>query len=470
MIVTIARKEFTEMIRDGRYAWAAGIVFTLLVVSLLAGWRHYAEVSRQHAAAQAAQRQMWLAQGEKHPHAAAHYGVFAFKPRQPLSAVDRGLDPYLGVAQFLEAHRQHPTEYRPADDATPAQKFGELTAAATLQILLPLLIILLAYPSFAGEREQRTLRQLLSLGVARRRLACGKALGVAAPLFVLLVPAAAVGVTAMALFAGAGSVWLSLPRMTVMAAGYVAYFAVFVCLALAVSAKAASSRQALILLLGFWFLNSLVASRVASDLAKAMHPAPTAMEIEAAIETGYKQLPRWEERVAVVKQRLLAQHGVASEKDLPVLPGAVALYEEEQDDTRLYETHFNRLDEAYRKQERVYRMSAVAAPLLAVQSLSMGLAGADYAQHRHFTEATENYRRLLVNTLNQDIVDRGNTEQAWTYKAGTGLWERIPPFTYEAPGLGWVLRNHLPSVALLALWLVLSVVIALFAVVRVRVE
>lgn len=105
-----------------------------------------------------------------------------------------------------------------------------------------------------------------------------------------------------------------------------------------------------------------------------------------------------------------------------------------------------------------------------MQSLSMGLAGADYAQHRHFTEAAENYRRRLVNTLNQDIVDRGNTEQAWTYKAGIALWERIPPFTYEAPGLGWVLRNHRSSGALLALWLAAAVVVTLFAVVRVRVD
>jgi len=470
MIVTIARKEFKEMVRDGRYIWAVGIVFVLLVASLFAGWRHYAEISRQHVAAQESQRQMWLAQGEKHPHAAAHYGVFAFKPKLPLSAVDRGLEPYLGVARFLEAHRQNPVEFRPAADAAPTQKFGELTAASTLQILAPLLIILLAYSSFAGEREQRTLRQLLSLGVASRRLAFGKALGVAAPLFFLLVPATIIGVIAMALYAGAGSLLMSAPRMLAMMAGYVVYFAVFICLALAVSARARSSRQALMILLGFWFLNSLVAPRVASDVAVALRPAPSATEFEAAIEVDYKQLPQWEERVAAVTRRLLAQYGVTTEKELPVLPSAVALDEEEQDTSRLYETQFNRLNETYLNQSRVYQAAACAAPMLAVQSLSMGLSGADYAQHSHFADAAERYRRQLVNTLNQDIVNHGNTEEAWKYKAGVGLWERIPPFSYEAPDLGWVLKNHLSSAALLALWLVAVAVVMAMVVARVKID
>ena len=35
MIARIARKEFTETVRDGGVRWAAGIVFTLLAVALV---------------------------------------------------------------------------------------------------------------------------------------------------------------------------------------------------------------------------------------------------------------------------------------------------------------------------------------------------------------------------------------------------------------------------------------------------
>ena len=67
------------------------------------------------------------------------------------------------------------------------QRFGELTAAAVLQLLLPLLIILLGFSTFAGERESGTLRQVLSLGVDRHDLALG----------LLLVPAVLLGAAAL---------------------------------------------------------------------------------------------------------------------------------------------------------------------------------------------------------------------------------------------------------------------------------
>ena len=96
-------------------------------MSLAAGWRHYADVSRQHATAQAATRAQWLQQPKKNPHSAAHYGVYAFKPKSQLAMVDTGIDPYVGVAVWLEAHKQNEFKYRPAQDRTAVQRFGEMT-------------------------------------------------------------------------------------------------------------------------------------------------------------------------------------------------------------------------------------------------------------------------------------------------------------------------------------------------------
>lgn len=41
MIRKIAYKEFTEMIRDGRFRWAAIVIFFLLIASLALGWKHW---------------------------------------------------------------------------------------------------------------------------------------------------------------------------------------------------------------------------------------------------------------------------------------------------------------------------------------------------------------------------------------------------------------------------------------------
>jgi hypothetical protein len=104
MITQIARKEFTEMLRDGRFRWAAAIVFTLLLASIVMGGKHYRDVKNQHDLAQAETREHWLRQPAKNPHSAAHYGIYAFKPKMLPAVLDRGVDPFVGQSVWLEAH------------------------------------------------------------------------------------------------------------------------------------------------------------------------------------------------------------------------------------------------------------------------------------------------------------------------------------------------------------------------------
>jgi ABC-2 type transport system permease protein len=268
MITRIAQKEFTEMLRDGRFRWAAALVFTLLLTALALGWKHHREVKRQHDLAQAETREQWLKQPAKNPHSAAHYGSYAFKPKLLPALLDRGTDPYTGVAVWLEAHKQNEFKFRPAQDATAVQRFGELTAATVLQLLVPLLIILLSFAAFAGEREQGTLRQLLSLGVSKTALVWGKAAGIAGALGVLIVPAAVIGVIALALTAENGLLGASAGRLAWMFASYLLYFGIFIGVSLAVSAWAKSARFALVALLAFWIVNGLIAPRAVADAAK----------------------------------------------------------------------------------------------------------------------------------------------------------------------------------------------------------
>ncbi len=140
MIYKIAHKEFIETLRDRRFFVSALIVGGLLFAALALGWQHSRQIERQHAAAQEMTQKQWLSQGEKAPHSAAHYGVYAFKRQMPLAFIDRGVEAYTGVAVWLEAHKQNDFRYRPAQDQTALARFGELTAALVLQILLPLLI------------------------------------------------------------------------------------------------------------------------------------------------------------------------------------------------------------------------------------------------------------------------------------------------------------------------------------------
>ena len=459
MIKHIARKEFTDVVRDGRFRWCAALVGALLLVSLGHGWVQARQAQEELAAAQATARDHWESQGEKNPHSAAHYGIYAFKPRLALSFVDQGVDPYTGTSVWLEAHRQNEFLMRPAQDATAAQRVGALTAAQVLQNLVPLLVILLTFGALAGEREQGTLRQLLATGIARRELAVGKALGVAGALALLLVPAAVVGAAALVV-GSTGPAASPLARGAVLAGVYLAYFAAFVGLGLAVSAWARSARTALVVLLGVWVVNGLVAPRAAVDLSKWIHPTPSAVEfahtLEQEMAAGVDGIQRPDR--AAFGESLLAEYGVERVEDLPVNEVGLYLQESEEFGNRIFDRNYGALWDTFERQGLVHEALAVAAPLLAVRTLSMGLAGTDVEQHRHFATAAETYRRDMMRQMNLDLAENSRTGELYT--AGPELWAEVPPLQYDAPTLGWVLGNRMLSLLVLGLWLAGAVVLA----------
>ncbi len=453
MIRRIARKELLDMVRDGRFRVLAAAVLALSLLSLAVGWKHYADVARQHAAAQAGTRAQWLGQTNKNPHSAAHYGVYAFKPKSPLSMVDTGVDPYVGVAVWLEAHKQNEMKYRPAADRTSVERFGEMTAAETLQVLVPLFIVLMTFSAFAGEREQGTLRQLLSLGVAPRTLALGKTAGVGAALAAVLLPAAILGVTATALTSDGGFLSGSPARAAWLVVFYLMYFAIIIAVSLGVSARASSSRIALVVLLTCWFANSLVASRVVADIASWLHPTPSAVEFQRAMDADLNKPGEMERRLNERKTELLRQYKVDTVDALPIAFSGVSLQEGENHGDEVFDAHYGRLFDTFEEQNMVYQLGGLAAPMLAIRSVSMGLAGTDFEHHRHFITAAERYRRVIQQTMNGDIMAHP-TKTA--YLAGNELWSQVPEFEYEAPAASWAMDNLRGSIAVLGLWLLVA--------------
>jgi ABC-2 type transport system permease protein len=471
MILRIARKEMTEMFRDGRFRLAGAIVFVLLTAALLLGWQNYREVKAQHEFAQKGTREQWLGQGKKNPHSAAHYGIYAFKPKVPLSLLDPGTDGFTGVAVWLEAHKQNEFKYRPAQDATAVQRFGELTGATVLQLLVPLLIVLLAFNAFAGERELGTLRQLLSLGVRPPDLAAGKALGIAGALALLLVPAGIVAVAAMTASSTSQEMLAALPRMAWMGLGYGLYFGAFLGVSLAVSAAAASSRSALILLLGFWMFNGLIAPRAASDIAKAVWPTPSAFEfghkMEEQLSQGVDGHNSADTRIAKLREELFRKYHVNKIEDLPVNFAGMRLQAGEEYGNGVFDAAYSQLWQTFARQDAVHRIVALVAPGLATRSVSMGFSGTDFPQHAHFAKAAEEYRRIVQRTMNDDLIR--NASNSSPYLAGDSLWQKVPPFEYSAPDHQWVAGLQAPAFGVLTFWFGLSAAAAIWAVRRVQV-
>ena len=203
MIKVIAGKEFKQITRDGKIRLSASILILMLIVSLVTAAIRYLDISAERATAQSIIMEQWLGQGEKNPHAAAHYGVYAFKTVTPLAFFDTGISSYAGIAIWLEAHKKNEAFGEPVKDMTSLARQGELTAAFTLQILLPLLVIFLTYSTFSGERESGTFLQIKSLGVPPIKLLIGKAAGISMAIGLIILPLLIIPVTM--LFFSSGS-------------------------------------------------------------------------------------------------------------------------------------------------------------------------------------------------------------------------------------------------------------------------
>lgn len=469
----IARKELREVMRDGRFWMIAVIVAGLLVTALAFGLRQARAVHAEREAAHHSAEEHWEAQDDKNPHVAAHYGTYVFKPSGALPFIDPGIEPYVGVSVKLEAHRRNDMEAARAQDTTGLARFGGLSVASVLQLLVPLLIIGLGFSTWTAERERGTLRQIASLGVAPRVLVAGKMLGLAAALGALLIPALLLGVVAVAAWRAEASP-TSGARLAAMVTGYVAYFAVFLGLTLAASARAQSSRGALVALLGFWVGAALIAPRAASDAAALFAPAPSHASIADAVRDGLTNglpgRPPREERVGQIAEALLEEQGFAGAETLmdEALLGGVELQAEAIYENEVIDHHFARLADAVERQELWAQSAALLSPVVAIRSLSMAFAGTDYAHHRHFSDSAEAHRRALVAMLNREFAEKGGTD-AWSYKAGRELWERAPEFRHVEPGVGWIVRRQRVSLVALSLWLVLGFAAAWRTAARVKV-
>ena len=442
----ILRKELSELVRDARLAWAGGLILLLLVAAIGVGWSQQTTLKAERVAGQALDYDAWLKQGPRHPHNAADQGMHVFKPASPLGVIDPGIDPYVGSTIWLQAHRQSETKFRPAQDATGLQRFGGLSPAWLLQVLSPLLIIILGFNAFAGEREDGTLRQILSLGVRPLDLLAGKAVALSAAVGLLLAPGLVLAAIAALASAGPERLTDVAGRLLLLGLGYGLYLGAAVFLVLAVSALCKTSRAALFALLALWIVGALVAPRAIADVAGKVYPAPSRLAFNGEIA---KDLD------AAASKAWISNFNVATAWDpkLPLGQWGRALQVDDRSGFGVLDSHFGRLWDTFERQQRLQVMAGLAAPIVAVRDFSMAMAGTDFAQHRDFSLAAERQRRLIQETVSHDLVAHADPlgDRHFSYKAGPELWAKVPRFDYRTPPLSFALARHWPALLVLAL-------------------
>lgn len=466
MIMRMWQLELDLLARDGRVRWIAGVLALMMTASFALG---LGEVRRNAIEAERltqVERQRWLSQDPKNPHSAAHYGLWAFKPVSPLAAIDPGLNPYLGRMVRVEAHRRNDAVFRAAQDEPTLARGGIGSVVGIIQVVVPLVVILLGFAAFAGDRERGTLRLALGNGAAPMQLLVARF----GALFALT--AAIVGVPALLLggianlAVPAAAEWQPWPRLILWTVAQLGYATVFLLIATAASLVAKTARAALAASLLAWLLLVVAAPRLTASAVEAVAPTPAYADVQARIEAEIKRYNR-ADRHQQRERAILARYGAADAKGLPIDLRGAMMHDREQHDYAVYDHELGRFDAELARQERLVLLAGLLSPTVAIQTLSEQLAGSDLRRHADFLRTVEAYRRQLSDTMNLDLV---------AHPAGTGgpylatrdVWARLPPFADRPAPLAAVLAGAVLPAGLLVLWLVVMAGIAIRAARQVR--
>lgn len=456
MIKLIAQKEYTSLLRDKRFRIMGSLIIVLLFVALISGFISYHSLKKERQLAQMEAHETWLNQGDKNPHSAAHYGSYAFRPKSELSFFDFGVDSYVGTNVYLEAHRQNDARFSAAQESSSLIRFGEMTVAFVLQLLLPLLIIFLCFDSISKEKEDHTFQLLISQGVSPNQLAWGKIQGFSKALIWILLPTLLVAFL-ITLVGTEGTLSTALiTRFGLLLVFYALYFFFFISAAIVVSAYARSSKNALLSLLGIWIGLCVILPKASANLGATLFKAPSNFEFREAIkkeeESGIDGHNPSDKRFEALKKEVLARYKVDSVEALPVNYNAIAMQEGEKYSTMVYNKHFSELENTFQQQNAVSKYSALLNPYMAIRNISMGLSGSDYLTALAFQREAEKYRFKMVETLNNHMRDFSKTGD-WEKKAGKSLYRKIPDFKFVGSSVSEILRQNVIAVLALLIWL-----------------
>lgn len=459
-----------KMLLRNRRAFFTLVLFALIVLLMgTSAWvsNHSADTDKTTVAAR--ERERWLEQGEKDAHSAAHYSVYAFKSSRALESLDPGIEPYVGQAVWLEPHWQNEMVFRPLQEVEAFQRMGFANVGKFLVEFSPLLIFLIAFTATAADRERGTLR--LVLGAARQpsRYVWGKwAATTILSAAALLIPALLIGGMANALAPSFDDVI----RLAFWLAAMSVYIATLAAIGVTVCVNARNARLGFVMLLALWLALAFVAPRAASTLAERITalPAYQSIQLQLAREAPVYWSVEQEQRQI---EKLLRKYNVRRVEDLPVdLRGALIDFNE-RESHKVFDRVLGGFHDLIVRQDLTYSLQSWLSPAVGAQALSSALAGSNFAHHRDFIDFAENYRRDLVNRLNEELMVESKDIGSGNYTTDAAivshsLYEEIKPFDYRAPSVRLALRSAGVAPHMLVAWLALSLALLIATAKRIR--
>jgi len=295
MVLNIAKQRFLSNLVSLRLLVAFIIIETLFLASALVAVREFSQRQRlYHSSVQE------HAESVKETRTYAELSVTIDRPPSVMSIFCAGSDRN-AARSITVAHSQAPVMTDGTDADNPLMAvFSTLDLISIIQIILSLTVLLFAYDSISGEKEQGTLRLILSNRVPRHTYLAGNFLGGLASIYLPLI-VGFISVLLIVLISGNVSLGAGhISRLALLMVFSLIYLSLFYAVGMLFSIKMKRSSTALVFLLFVWVFVVMILPPGAAYVAQRIKPVKSKAVIDAEAESLRNE---WLEKVREYTQQ-----------------------------------------------------------------------------------------------------------------------------------------------------------------------
>lgn len=393
MIRSLISKEILEGIRSYKFVLAFLLALTAIPFVLYVGTEQYQVELTEAQSANRESIEAFRNQPAKPPHSAAHFGMAVTKPPSPLTPFASGVQDVLGTRAELDPHLP-PRLAGGASERTPVLTlFGKLDYAFLIQVVFGLFALLLSFDLVSGERENGTLKVILSNPVARSQVLVGKLIGGSVVLLLPVLLATVLGLLFLTPTAGVdltGTEWLRVLGIVALSG---LYLGMMFLAGLFVSILTRHRVTSLIVLLIAWVVLVFVIPRSAATLAQYLQEIPSGEEVAAQLrEIRADEVEKYRTRA----QEFVQENPLYS---LQTLPPEFQVDNRRQMDEAVEERSsqvYRAVDAVQNRQVALATNLARISPATAYRLAVTDLAGTGVHRHQEFLRRLDDYRREFV--------------------------------------------------------------------------
>ena len=405
-------------------------------------------------------RKEWEELDNMNPHTAAHFGTYAFKPITVLSAFDEGINAYTGNVLRLEGHIQHDIVHSELSHFPLISYFGKTTPSFLLQYILSIFIIFIALVTINGDKESGRLKLYVVQGAELSKILISNVLTV---WFISIL---------LTLTTFSTQIFINIKYLTqddllrsfVLLLSYSVYYLILILLTIYSSVVLKSAVKGLTLVLSLWFLWVIFLPRISSNISDSIYNLPTRNELiktmKAEREKGVDGHNPFDKKRDELKDSLLRKYNVNTIEELPINFDGVVMQADEEFGNMVWDKHYGNVNNTLISQRKANQYFNIVNPFSSLRNLSIGAAGTDLLHHLHFLKNAEEYRRVFIKRLNDELAYGGSKTGEWDWKSDNKFFKSVEDLKYEQPTFSSFLSYYLLDVFSLIIWVAILLFLA----------